>query len=214
MLQSIQKLLEKLSATLEAHPTSCGFVAGVVVAFAVLFLIFLVILLLRSRGLRCIEIRSEDGGGMLRLSARAVQDAVRAVAGSFPSFSVRKVELRGSQAELKLVVAMDYLGNDIGGGVSLSSVASDFRSATGQMMTETLGMRKPVRIDLEIVRSLAKYSPAEGSGSKDGSDSGAEPLSGTSGLEPQSGTSGVGPASGTAIPQLPSGTDGAEPKSA
>ena len=185
MLQSIQKMLEKTSAMFEAHPTSCGFVAGLVIAFALLFLLFLIILLFRSRGLRCIEIRSEDG--MLRLDARAVQDAVRAVAESFPAFSVRKVDLRGSQTELRLVVAMDFLGDDAGGGsVSLATVASGFRSATGRMMTETLGMRRPARIDLEIVRSLAKYSPAEddGSGSEDGA--GGEPEPGTGGAEPKS----------------------------
>jgi len=185
MLQSIQKLLEKTSAMFEAHPTSCGFVAGLVVAFAVLLLLFLIILLIRSRTLRCIEIRSEDG--MVRLDARAVQDAVRAVAETFPAFSVRKVKLLGTQTELRLAVTMDFLGDDIG-GVSLSTVASDFRSAAGRMMTETLGMRRPARIDLEILHSHAKYSPAEGSGSgsEDGTVSGGEPESGTDGAEPRS----------------------------
>ena len=185
MLQSIQKLLEKISAMFEAHPTSCGFVAGLVVAFAFLLLLFLIILLIRSRSLRCIEIRSEDG--MLRLDAKAVQDAVRAVAESFPAFSVRKVGLRGTQMELRLVVAMDFLGDDAG-GVSLSSVSSGFRVAAGRMMTETLGMRRPARVDLEIVRSLAKYSPAGngGSGSEDGSGSGGGPEPGTGGAEPPS----------------------------
>ena len=113
MLQSIQKLLEKTSATVEAHPVSCGFAAGLIVAFVVLLLLFLLFLILRSRKLRCIEISSEDG--MLRLNARAVQDAVRAVAESFPAFSVRKVDLRGSQTELRLAVAMDFLGDNVGG---------------------------------------------------------------------------------------------------
>ena len=186
MLQSIQKLLEKLNALFEAHPVSCGFFTGILVAFAVLLLLFLIFLILRSRRLRCIEIRSEDG--MLRLDARAVQDAVRAVAESFPAFDVRKVEICGTQAEIRLAVAMDFLGGeaDDGSSVSLSSVAAGFRSATGRMMTETLGMRKPSRIDLEILRSRAQYSPGSSKGSESESGGGGEPESGTDGAEPKS----------------------------
>ena len=222
MLQSIQKLLEKTSATVEAHPVSCGFAAGLIVAFVVLLLLFLLFLILRSRKLRCIEINSEDG--MLRIDSRAVQDAVRAVAESFPAFSVRKVELRGTQLELRLAVAMDFLGDNVGGAsVSISTVASGFRSAMGRMMTETFGMHKPARIDLEIVRSLAKYSPAEGSGSgsENGSGSGGKPEPGSEsgsesgssfGTESGSGSgsgSGFGTESGSG-----SSSDGAEPKTA
>ena len=185
MLQSIQKLLEKLSAMFEAHPVSCGFVAGLVIAFAVLLLCFLVFLLFRTRRLRCIEISSEDG--MLRLDSRAVQDAVRAVAESFPAFSVRKVEIRGTQMEIRLAVAMDFLGEDDGNGVvSLSAVAAGFRVATGRMMTEILGVRKPARVDLEILRSRAKYSPGSSKGSESESGGGGEPEPGPDGAEPKS----------------------------
>lgn len=183
MLQSIQKLMEKTGALFEAHPVSCGFAAGVCVAFAVLFLFFLILWILRSSRLRFIEIPSEDG--TLRLDARAVQDAVRAVAEEFPAFSVRRVDICGTQADIRLAVVVDFLGDADGASVvSLSSVASGFRAATGQMMTETLGMRKPARVDLEILHSHAKYSPLESKGSEGGSGSGSE--SGTGGGEPQS----------------------------
>ena len=184
MLQSIQKLVEKTGALFEAHPVSCGFAAGLCVAFAVLLIFFLIFLILRSGRLRFLEIPSEDG--TLRLDARAVQDAVRAVAEKFPAFSVRRVDICGTQADVRLAVVVDFLGDENGGAVvSLSSVASGFRAATGQMMTEMLGMRKPARVDLEIQHSLAKYSPAESKGSEGGSESsGPEP--GPGGGKPQS----------------------------
>ena len=134
MLQSIQKLVEKTDALFEAHPVFCGFAAGLFVAFAVLILFFLILQILRFQRLRFIEIPSQDG--TLRLDARAVQDAVRAVAEGFPSLSVRRVDICGTQADIRLAVVVDFLGDEDGGAVvSLSSVASGFRVATGQMMT-------------------------------------------------------------------------------
>ena len=184
MLQSIQKLLEKTGALFEAHPVSCGFAAGLFVAFAVLLLFFLFFQILRFRRLSFIEIPSEDG--TIRLDARAVQDAVRAVAEEFPAFSVRKVDICGTQTDVRLAVVMDFLGDEDGGSVvSLSSVASGFRAATGQMMTEMLGMRKPARVDLEILRSHAKFSPSESKSAEGGGDS-SKPEPGTGGGEPQS----------------------------
>ena len=183
MLQSIQKLVEKTGALFEAHPVSCGFATGLFVAFAVLLLFFLVLQIFRSSRLRFIAIPSEDG--TLRLDARAVQDAVRAVAEGFPSLSVRRVDICGTQADVRLAVVMDFLGDEDGAVVSLSSVASGFRVATGQMMTEMLGMRKPARVDLEILHSRAKYSPLESKGAE-GVSGGSEPEPGTGGGEPQS----------------------------
>lgn len=137
------------------RPFSSGFLMGLVAAFAILILLWLLVLLFRTRKLRFILIPSEEGD--LRIDAKAVQGAVRSVAEKFPAFEVRRVSLLGKQKAVELEIAMDF----IGGGVSVSEVSGQFRAAITRMMTETFGMEKPARIELEIMRSGADIPASE-----------------------------------------------------
>ena len=98
-------------------------------------------------------------GGDLRIDAKAVQGAVRSVAEKFPAFDVRRVGLYGKQNAVELEIAMDFNGG--GDVVSVSDLSAHFRAAVVRMMTETFGMEKPARIELEILRSGADI-PASG----------------------------------------------------
>ena len=155
MFQSIQKLVERIGSLIAERPFSCGFLTGVAAVFALLLFLFLLCFAFRSRKLRCIVISSE--GGDLRIDAKAVQGAVRSVAEKFPAFDVRRVGLYGKQKAVELEVAMDFNG----GEASVSNLAAQFRAAVARMMTETFGMEKPARIELEILRSGADI-PADG----------------------------------------------------
>ena len=146
MFHSISKMVERIGSYVEARPFFCGFLTGLALLIALLLFIFLLYLVFKPRKLRCIVIPTE--GGQLRIDAKAVQGAVRAVADGFPSFDVRKVALFGKQSAVELLIAMDF-----NGGGSLSELSTQFRSAVSRMMTETLGMEKPARIELEILRS-------------------------------------------------------------
>ena len=158
MLQSIQKLAERISAQIAERPFSCGVLTGLVIAFAVLLFLLLLFLIFRPRKLRCIVIPFE--GGDLRIDAKAVQGAVRSVADKFPAFDVRRVGMYGKQNAVRLEVAMDFIGGD---NVSVSDSAAQFRNAVAHMMTETFGMDRPARIELEILRSGADIDvPASG----------------------------------------------------
>ena len=169
MFQSIQKLAERISSLIGERPFFCGVLTGLVIAFAVLLFLLLLCLAFRSRKLRCIVIPSE--GGDLRIDAKAVQDAVRAVATSFPVFDVRRVGLYGKQHEIELEVAMDFNGGD----VSVSKSAAQFRCAVARMMTETFGMERPGRIELEILRSGADIDvPASGEDAESPTPAGAQ----------------------------------------
>ena len=157
MFQSIQRIVERIGSVIGERPFSCGFLAGLIVAFAVLLFILILCFIFRSRKLRCIVIPSE--GGDLRIDAKAVQGAVRSVAANFPAFDIRRVGLYGKQTAVELEVAMDFNGGDA--DVSVSDLSAQFRAAVARMMTETFGMEKPARIGLEILRSGAEI-PASG----------------------------------------------------
>jgi hypothetical protein len=155
MFQSIRQFAEQISTMIAERPFSCGFLAGIAAAFAILLFSGLIVLVFRSRKLCCIVIPSE--GGDLRIDAKAVQGAVRSVAQKFPAFDVRRVGLYGKQSSVELEIAMDFNG----GNASVSDLASQFRAAIVRMMTETFGMDRPARIELEILRSGADI-PASG----------------------------------------------------
>ncbi len=155
MIQSVQRIVERIGSVIGERPFSCGFLAGLAAAFAVLILLFLLCLIFRSRRLRFIEVPSE--GGTLRIDAKAVRGAVLSVAANFPAFEVRKVALYGKKKAVKLYVAADYTGGD----ESVAETAARFRAAIVRMMTETLGMEKPARIELEILRSGAEIAAGE-----------------------------------------------------
>ena len=151
MFQSIQKLAERISSLIAERPFSCGFLTGLVAAFAILLFLFLIRLAFRSRKLRGIVIPCE--GGDLRIDAKAVQGAGRSVAEKCPAFDVRRVGLYGKQDAVELEIAMDFNGGD--GNVSVSNLSAQFRAAVARMMTETFGMEKPARIELVVLRSGA-----------------------------------------------------------
>jgi hypothetical protein len=155
MFHSIRLFVEKIGDLIAERPFSCGFLTGLAAALALLLFFLLLGFLFRSRKLRCVVIPSEDGD--LRIDAKAVQGAVRSVAEKFPAFGVRRVALFGSQTAVALEIAMDFNGGD----VSVSDAAAQFRAAIVRMMTDTFGMKKPARIELEILRSGADI-PADG----------------------------------------------------
>ena len=158
MIQSVQRIVERIGSVIGERPFSCGFLAGLAAAFAVLILLFLLCLVFRSRKLRFIEVPSGDG--TLRIDAKAVRGAVLAVAANFPAFEVRKVALYGKKNAARVDIAADFTGGDI----SVAETATRFRAAVARMMTETLGMEKPARIELEIVRSGAGIAAGEETG--------------------------------------------------
>jgi len=149
MFQSIRDLIDKIGAMVSDHPFSCGFLAGLAAAFAILFVLLLLCLIFRPRGLRCIRIPSENGE--LRIDAKAVQDAIRSLAGGFRAFDVRRIGLYGKQDAVEIRIAVDFNGGD----KPVSVLADRFRAAVARLTTETFGMTTPARIHLEILRSLA-----------------------------------------------------------
>ena len=155
MIQSIRNLVERIGSLIGERPFSCGFLAGLAAAFAVLIFLFLLCLIFRSRKLRFIEVPSGDG--MLRIDAKAVRGAVLAVAANFSECEVRKVALYGKQSAVRLDIAADFTGSD----GSVAESAARFRAAVARMMAETLGMEKPARIELEILRSGAEIAAGE-----------------------------------------------------
>ena len=157
MFHSVRQLAEKISSIIAERPFSWGVLTGLAAALALLILFLLLGLIFRSRKLRCIVIPSE--GGDLRIDAKAVQGAVRSVAQNFPAFDVRRVGLFGKQDAVRLEVAMDFNGGDE--NVSVAELSAQFRAAVVRMMTETFGMEKPARSELEILRSGADI-PASG----------------------------------------------------
>ena len=110
MIQSVQRIVERIGSVIGERPFSCGFLAGLAAACAVLVFLFLLCLVFRSRKLRFIEVPSE--GGTLRIDAKAVRGAVLAVAANFPAFEVRKVVLYGKQKAARLDIAADFTGGD------------------------------------------------------------------------------------------------------
>jgi len=176
MLQSVRQLVERISSLIAERPFPCGFLAGLAVAFALLVFFLLLGLFFRPRKLRCIVIPSE--GGDLLIDAKAVQGAVRSVAERFSAFDVRRVVLYGKQDAVVLEVAMDF-----NGGGNVSDLSARFRAAIARMMTETFGMEKPARIELEILRSGADVRTSA-SGENPESEEPAAPAGETSGSEP------------------------------
>ena len=151
MFQSVRQFVERISSLIAERPFSCGVLTGLAAALALILFFLLLAFLFRSRKLRSIVIPSE--GGDLRIDAKAVQGAVRSVAANFPAFDIRRVGLYGKQTAVELEVAMDFNGGDA--DVSVSDLSAQFRAAVARMMTETFGMEKPARIELEILRSGA-----------------------------------------------------------
>lgn len=167
MFRSIQNLMEKTLALIADHPFPCGFLAGLAAAFAILIFLLLLCLIFRPRGLRWIVVSSE--GGELRIGAKAVQDAVRALAVNFPAFEVRRIGLYGKQPDVEFRIGVDF-----NGGKPVSELAAQFRAAVARLAAETFGMDGSVRINIEILRSLADV-PAVSDGpdhSSETSDSG------------------------------------------
>ena len=156
MFQSVRQFVERISSLIAERPFSCGVLTGLAAALALLLFFLLLAFLFRSRKLRCIVIPSE--GGDLRIDAKAVQGAVRSVAANFPAFDIRRVGLYGKQTAVELEVAMDFNG---AAGLSVSDLSAQFRAAIARMMTETFGMEKPARIELEILRSGAEIAAGE-----------------------------------------------------
>ena len=168
MFQSIARQVERIGSFIGERPFSCGFLAGIIAALALVLFVVLIELLSRPRKLRCIVIPAE--GGELRIDAKAVQGAVLAVAEAFPAFTVRKVSLYGKQAAVELQVAMDF-----NGGSALSDLSVQFRAAVARMMTDVLGMDRPAQIGLEILRSGADVPDGGEAGSGEPAASGPEP---------------------------------------
>ena len=149
MFQSIRDLFEKISSMVSDHPFSCGFLAGLAVAFAILLFLLLLCFIFRPRGLRRIRIQSENGE--FHIDAKAVQDAIRALAGSFSAFNVRRIGLYGKQEAVEIRIAADFNG----GEKSILELAEQLRAAVARLTTEMFGMAVPARIRIEILRSLA-----------------------------------------------------------
>ena len=152
MFQSVRQLAERISSMIVERPFSWGVLTGLAAALALLLFFLLLAFLFRSRKLRCIVIPSE--GGDLRIDSKAVQGAQ-----NFPAFYVRRVGLFGKPDAVRLEVAMDFNGGDE--NVSVADLSAQFRAAVARMMTETFGMEKPARIEIEILRSGAEI-PASG----------------------------------------------------
>lgn len=167
MFRSIQNLIERTHSMVANHPFPCGFLAGLAVAFAILVLLFLLCLVFRPRGLRYIVIPSEDGE--LRIGAKAVQDAIRALSANFPAFDVRRIGLYGKPPAVEFRIGMDFNGGD----ESVSALAGQFRAAVARLTAETFGMEKPARIHIEILRSLADV-PAAPAGTESPVSGGAD----------------------------------------
>ena len=148
MLLTIQNWIAAVSDAIGQRPFFFGFLTGLAALLAVLLVLILLALLLAPRKLRGITVSAE--GGELRIDAKAVQGSVLAVAANFPAFTVRKVSLYGKQAAPELQIQLDY-----NGGESVASLAARFRAAVNLMMTDTFGMEKPAKIELEVVRSFA-----------------------------------------------------------
>jgi len=134
MFQSVRQLAERISSMIAERPFSWGVLTGLAAALALLLFFLLLAFLLRSRKLRC-------------------------VAQNFPAFYVRRVGLFGKPDAVRLEVAMDFNGGDE--NVSVADLSAQFRAAVARMMTETFGMEKPARIEIEILRSGAEI-PASG----------------------------------------------------
>ena len=149
MFRSIQNLIERTMALIADHPFPCGFLAGLAAAFAILIFLLLLCLVFRPRGLRWIVISSE--GGDLRIGTKAVQDAIRALAANFPAFEVRRIGLYGKQPDVEFRVGADFNGGD----KPVSELAAQFRAAVARLAAETFGMDGAIRINIEILRSLA-----------------------------------------------------------
>lgn len=85
----------------------------------------------------------------------------------------------GKQAAPELLIQLDY-----NGGESVATLAARFRAAVNLMMTDTFGMEKPAKIELEVVRSFADApavpadAPAESAESALSAESG-DPGTGT-----------------------------------
>ena len=178
MIQTIQNWVAAVSEAVARSPFFFGFLTGLAALLAVLLLLAILWLLLAPRKLGCIVVSSE--GGELRIDAKAVQGSVLAVASNIPAFTVRKVSLYGKQAAPELLIQLDY-----NGGESVATLAARFRAAVNLMMTDTFGMEKPAKIELEVVRSFADAPalpaevPAEPAESAPSAESG-EPGTGTS----------------------------------
>ena len=145
------------------HPFPCGFLAGLAAAFAILIFLLLLCLVFRPRGLRWIVISSE--GGELRIGAKAVQDAIRALAVNFPAFEVHRIGLYGKQPDVEFRIGVDFNGD----GKPVSELAAQFRASVARLVAETFGMDGAVRINIEILRSLADV-PAVSSGTESTSE--------------------------------------------
>ena len=148
MIQTIQNWVAAVSDAVAKSPFFFGFLTGLAALLAVLLVLILLWLLLAPRKLGGIVVSTE--GGELRIDAKAVQGSVLAVAANFPAFTVRKVSLYGKQAAPELLIQLDY-----NGGESVATLAARFRAAVNLMMTDTFGMEKPAKIELEVVRSFA-----------------------------------------------------------
>lgn len=173
MIQTIQNWVAAVSEAVARSPFFFGFLTGLAALLAVLLLLAILWLLLAPRKLGCIVVSTE--GGELRIDAKAVQGSVLAVAANIPAFTVRKVSLYGKQAAPELLIQLDY-----NGGESVATLAARFRAAVNLMMTDTFGMEKPAKIELEVVRSFADApavpaatgSPADAESSAESNDPG------------------------------------------
>ena len=145
------------------RPFLSGFLLGLAVAAAILIVLSLIVLIFRSRRLRRIVVPSESGE--LRIDAKAIQGAVKALARDHTAFSVRKVTLLGKQPAFKLKIEADFNG----GEASVSVLADRFRAAVVRMMTEMLGTERPAQVEVEIRQSYAD-APISFTGSRDDTD--------------------------------------------
>jgi len=167
MFRSIQDLVEKTLAMVADHPFSCGFLVGLIAAFAILVFLLLLCVVFRPRRLRCLVIPSE--GGELRISAKAVQDSIRMLAANFPAFDVRRIGMYGKPTEVNICIEMDFNGGD----EPVSALAAQFRAAVARLATETFGMEQPAQIQLEILRSRAEVPVVSAGAESEDSASGA-----------------------------------------
>ena len=163
MFQSLRQFAERIGSMIDARPFLSGFLLGLAVAASILFILFLAAVIFRPRGLRRIVVRSE--GGELRIDARAIQGAVKALARKHTAFTVRKVGIFGKQPAYKLKIEADFNG----GESSVSVLADRFRAAIVRMMTEMLGTERPAQVEVEIRQSYAD-APISFNGSRDDTD--------------------------------------------
>ena len=125
---------------------NCGYTAGTAIAILLIFLLFTLRYLIKSRS-KLKEVVVYTGGGELRIASSAIVDFIKIVASNIHNITVSKVTIKKHRNNIILNMKVEYYVKEC----PLPELADELRFAVLENLKNKLGVENVSKINIKPV---------------------------------------------------------------